>query len=193
MTDPPERLKSTGCCDTEVHPLQQLGWRSHGSATSNLRSVLSQGLVHTRLKGREDKKCIFPRFSPSFRSFEGWHGRFQSPCQTSVRTKLWLKRLPQRTPKRASGKGPRRERVSRQISTFVSTILAQGKKSVRKRHKNLGLGDKIQGPPWGQQKWQKPPFTTPPRPRFEWLEVALNWLKSGLRWLKSGFRWTNLV
>ena len=53
----------------------------------------------------------------------------------------------------------------------------------------LTLGDKIQGPSWGQEKRRKPPFLAPSGPTFKanprWLKVA----KGGLKWPKGGLKW----
>ena len=56
------------------------------------RSLLNQGLVHSRV-WRRKQKCPSPGFlllSAVLRV----RGRFQNPRQTPVRTKVWLKRFP---------------------------------------------------------------------------------------------------
>ena len=58
---------------------------------SNLRSLLNQGLVHTRVRR---KKAPFSRTFSFFSAVLRVRGRFQNPSQTLVCTKLRLKRFP---------------------------------------------------------------------------------------------------
>ena len=65
-------------------------------------------------------------------------------------------------------------------------------RELRFRQRFKKIGDKIQGPSWGQQERRKKTlFWHLLGPRFEWLEVALaqRWLKGGLKWPKIGLKW----
>ena len=57
------------------------------------RSLLNQGLVHTRVWHRK-QKCPFPGVFSLFQQVRRFKGDFKNPCQTPVCTELQLKRFP---------------------------------------------------------------------------------------------------